>query len=248
MIDSEGDDRIKREKIIPDGYPEMIFHYEQPYRTNINGDWFEQEMDLIAGQIKNYFYLENTGNTGMFAIKFQPWALKCLFNLDMHTITDKVINIPKNILHSIKPVKNYAVTNTTFDQKVKQIENYLLDFTTSKNIQNSRGQKAVQLIIDQKGKVKLSDVYHQIEISERSFERYFKTHIGLTPKLYSRVIRFSNIFNLLNQEAINWADITYMAGFYDQSHFIKNFKEFTGEEPSAYGFTDENMANFFLKK
>ncbi|MDY8135884.1 helix-turn-helix domain-containing protein [Aquimarina sp. 2201CG5-10] len=85
-------------------------------------------------------------------------------------------------------------------------------------------------------------------MNERNLERFFKTYIGLTPKFYSRVIRFSNIFKLIQQEGFNWASIAYLAGFYDQSHFIKNFKEFTGEEPSKYGFEEENMANFFLKE
>nr|WP_299210804.1 helix-turn-helix transcriptional regulator [uncultured Aquimarina sp.] len=248
MVDSESDQTIRKEKIIPDGYPEMIFHYGQPYKTNIQGHWSEQGMSLIAGQIKNYFYLENTGKTRIFAIKFQPWALKTLFNIEMFQITNNVIDIPKSLLEKLKTIKQIAIGNSIFDKKIKHIENHLLDFYDSKNSVSTNGQEAVELIISKKGKVLLSDVYEQTGISERSLERYFKSHIGLTPKLFSRVIRFSNIFDLLNHQDFNWSDITYLAGFYDQSHFIKNFKEFTGEDPSKYGFTDENMANFFLKK
>lgn len=72
MIDSESDATITQEKIIPDGYPEMIFHYRKPYRINIDGEWNTQNKYLIAGQIRKYFLLENTGALGMFAIKFQP--------------------------------------------------------------------------------------------------------------------------------------------------------------------------------
>jgi transcriptional regulator GlxA family with amidase domain len=87
-----------------------------------------------------------------------------------------------------------------------------------------------------------------VGLSERSLERYFKQWIGLTPKFYSRIIRFAHIFELVNKDQKNWAEISAQAGFYDQAHFIKNFRAFTGEEPSKYGFKEANMANFFLQK
>ena len=52
----------------------------------------------------------------------------------------------------------------------------------------------------------------------------------------------------MQNKDFDWSDVSFLAGYYDQSHFIKNFKEFTGENPSDYGFNDINMANFFLKK
>ena len=107
---------------------------------------------------------------------------------------------------------------------------------------------AAQLIINEKGLISLQEIQQKINISERSLERYFKKNIGISPKFYSRVIRLSNIFKLIQEGKTNWADIIYQSGFYDQSHFIKNFKEFTGEEPSNYGFNEQNMANFFLSK
>ena len=104
-----------------------------------------------------------------------------------------------------------------------------------------------QYLIDSKGEIPIQEVVNLSGISERSLERYFKHHIGLSPKFYCRILRFANVFKLIQSDGFNWSDIAYLAGFYDQSHFIKNFKEFTGEEPSNYGFDAQNMANFFLK-
>ena len=92
MIDGEKNKKIHTEKIIPDGYSEMIFHYQQPYHSNIKGTWNTQEKYIIAGQIRNYFFLKNTGRIGMFAIKFQPWALNTLFGINMQTLTDSVVS------------------------------------------------------------------------------------------------------------------------------------------------------------
>lgn len=245
LIDSDGASTINTEKIIPDGYPECIFHYKNPFRVNISGSWKMQELFLLAGQIKNHFFLQNTGTAAMFGIKFQPWALKRLFDIDMSTITNNVVEIPGAIQNILKPIIQIATSESSFIIKVNTIENWFLK-NYSNNDSKSKGQKATELILQSKGETPISNILSTIGISERSLERYFKTYIGLSPKFYSRVIRFSNIFNLIQNPDFKWTDVSYLAGFYDQSHFIKNFKEFTGEEPSTYGFDEQNMANFFL--
>ncbi|MEP0262419.1 helix-turn-helix domain-containing protein [Dokdonia sp.] len=249
MIDSGQDATINRQKIIPDGYPEMIFHSADSYRTTIHGVWQLQDRDLIAGQITNYFYLENTGVTKMFAIKFQPWALTVLFGIDMATITDTVITIDHSLLKVLSPIKQIAIQDDhTFEDKVTDIENWLITYVDTITYTLQKGIRATECMIESQGKLGLTEMRKQVDISERSLERFFKRHIGLSPKRYYRILRFSNVFNLVQEKGFKWSDVVYLGGFYDQSHFIKNFKEFTGEEPSNYGFEEETMANFFLKK
>ncbi len=248
QIDSHDDSTIQREKIIPDGYPELIFHYGNVYKTNINGIWQVQAQDLIAGQITNHFFIENTGISKIFAIKLQPWALSELYNISMHEITNKVINIPKDVLDTLNPIKEVATSTISFNDKVLRIENWLISTNQLVNNELSKEKKALDLIIKNRGRDSLKKIQTLTGVSERKLERYFKLNIGLSPKSFSRIIRFSNIFKLIQEDNIDWADIAYLSGFYDQSHFIKNFKEFTGEHPSSYPFFEKNIANFFLKK
>lgn len=248
LIDSEGDVTIHKEKIIPDGYPELIFHYGDPYKINISGKWELQAKEIIAGQIRNYFFLENTGESKMFAIKFQPWALQELFQLDIFSITNQVIECPNEIKGLLSSVQEVVTSELEFEKKVTQVERWFLEFLKDNEIQIDEKYKVVESILENKGNIQLTELQTEFNISERSLERYFKTYVGLSPKFYSRIIRFSHIFQLVQEDAIDWADIVFKAGYYDQSHFIKNFKEFTGEDPSKYGFSSQTMANFLLKK
>ena len=248
QIDKGETTSVIREKIIPDGYPELIFHYGDYYKTNINGVWQVQELNLIAGQIKNHFFLENSGKSKLFGIKFQPWALNELFNIEMSELTDRVVEIPNELLGTLRSVKKISISSLTFTEKVKKIEDWFVEFLSNIDLKSLKGQKAVELIIEDQGKTDLKKIQNEVGISERSLERYFKPKIGLSPKYFSRIIRFSHIFKLVQSEKIDWMDIAFLSGFYDQSHFIKNFKEFTGEDPSKYGFYEKNLANFFLKR
>ncbi len=234
---------IISDKIVPDGYPELIFHYGNPYQINTTGSWEKQSEILLAGQFTHFFHLENTGSIGMFAIKLQPWTPALWFQYNMSTLTNKVLDL-STMTDRVMPLLSIATTSMTFEEKCCAIEEWVLKHKT-RQLPNE-GALACKEIIARNGKASVSQIVVEAGISERSLERYFKRHIGLTPKLYSRIIRLAHVFKLVREDHNNWAQLSYLGGFYDQAHFIKDFKTFTGEEPSKYGFDKINMANFFL--
>lgn len=107
---------------------------------------------------------------------------------------------------------------------------------------------AIERILKMNGMITVASLCSELSVSERYIEQIFQKYIGLSPKFYTRIIRFNYIFQLVKDKATNWADVVYEAGYYDQSHFIRNFKAFTGEDPTTYLFSEKNLANFFLKK
>ncbi len=243
-VDSEGDKEIRRQKIIPDGFPEVIFHYADPYRINIGGDWETQPKFLLAGQIKNHFHLENTGKSGMIGIKFQPAGIARLYGIDMGNLTDKVIALPEEILDQFSDLTHRMGR----EDVINLIEQKLVEHIKRASPFLRQVDKAIELILLKKGMVSISELCTEAGCSERQLERQFKTDVGVSPKFYCRIIRIGHIFELMQEGDTSWADLVYRSGFYDQSHFIKNFKEFTGEDPSSYGFDERSMANFHFNK
>ena len=231
------------QKIIPDGYPELIFHFGDPYESDIDGVWKLQSRELLAGQLSGHFQLRNTGESDMFAIKFQPWAITEIFGFEMSSITDKVVPLPENISQALLDVWNIAGSSKTFDEKVDGIRDV---FEQMRRTVNST-RLAVQEMLNRNGDMSIVEMASISGVSKRTLERYFHRFIGISPKKYSRVIRLAHIFKLVQEEHANWAEIAYKGGYYDQSHFIKEFKEFTGEDVSSYGYDEATMANFFLK-
>ena len=93
-----------------------------------------------------------------------------------------------------------------------------------------------------KGSKHLNVILKDDKSKRRQLERNFKKQIGLTPKQLSKVIRLqATLQMLLNQTTRTLTDIAYESEYYDQSHFIKDFKEFTGLTPKEF-LTDEKMA------
>lgn len=240
------------EKIIPDGYTEIIFNYKDVYRSKTNGDWSLQSPNLLAGQLTTYFYLQNTGTTGSIAIKLKPAGLTQLFGLNMYQYLDKIIDLDTldDPLFEMLKEKALAAVDIDLNKTEEQAKAVLDDFfgkLITKATENPLRQP-LKLIFDTNGMVSVAEMSAAAGVSERQLERLFKKYIGLSPKYYARIIRFNYIFQLLKEKKSSWSEIVYQSGYYDQSHFIRNFKAFTGEDPSAYFFEKKNMANFFLNK
>jgi len=246
VIEDESEE-IHQQKIIPDGFPEIIFHYGDPYKINISGKWNIQSRALLAGQIKNHFFLENTGATGMIGIKLKPYTLTELFFLEMDEYTDSVVDLNVILKEEFGELSEKMISESPFSNKIDAansfFEKLIPEVETSQKIRES-----VNLILRSNASISVAEIAKSVNVSERQLERLFKKYVGLSPKFYSRIIRFSYIFEFVQQENAQWSEVAQLTGFYDQSHFIKNFKEFTGEDPSNYFFNELNMANFFLNK
>jgi len=247
FIDSEDDHAVKVQKVIPDGFPELIFHHGDPYEINLTGKWERQSPYLIAGQIKKYFFLRNTGRSGIVGIKFMPASLTGLLGISMLSFVDRVIPIEELGANELAPLIDTAASGKSpetiaagfdafFEEAVLRQANSAIDSGT-----------VVETILRSKGTASIGEICRRAKISERNLERLFRYHVGLTPKYFSRIIRFSNIFQSLKEGDPSWVDVAYLNGYYDQSHFIRDFKAFTGEEPSRYLFQHPTIANFFLK-
>ncbi len=101
-------------------------------------------------------------------------------------------------------------------------------------------------IIRAKGQTSIDSLIRNIGISGRQLERKFNRLVGLTPKTFSRILRFQNVLNLLNRNHFQvLTTLGLECGFYDQAHFIHEFKEFTGQSPTAYFSKEHKMTAFF---
>lgn len=240
------------EKIIPDGFTEIIFNYRAVYKSKISGDWNLQSPNLLAGQLKTFFYLQNTGTTGSVAVKLKPAALTQLFGFSMDQYVDKIADLDSFPNPEFKQLKEKILACFSVESKIQEhlvktvLDNYftLLIQTASENPL----KKPIELIFSSHGLVTVAEMAAIAGVGERQLERLFKKYIGLPPKYYARIIRFNYIFKLIKSKKNSWTEIVYQSGYYDQSHFIQNFKAFTGEDPSSYFFEKKNMANFFLNK
>ena len=97
-----------------------------------------------------------------------------------------------------------------------------------------------------KGNIKIDWLVGQSNMSTKTFERHFHEKIGMTPKLFARVSRFSHAVKML-QGNTNIFSIIHDCGYVDQAHFIKECKAFCGKTPGLYADEDDDVSRFFFR-
>jgi len=93
--------------------------------------------------------------------------------------------------------------------------------------------KAVTLIYGSKGSMKMKELHQQLHISQSAFEKRFRKLVGTSPKKFASIVRFNTVLHDLGREK-SLTEICYDNHFFDQAHFIKDFKQYTGDSPEQF--------------
>lgn len=235
----------EQQKIVPDGFPEVIFHFGDPYRIQLDRRWRRQARALLGGQLKHHFFLENTGRTDMFGITFRPAALTHLFDLNMGDYAGRVVAL-RQVHGPWAQLVAKLSAHTGFSDRVSATENWLRARTGQ--IPAHPIDSCLEILFRDHGTTTIQQLCQEAGVTERQLQRYFQHYIGVSPKFYARTIRFSYLFSLIQGGQTSWSDVVFLSGYYDQSHFIRDFKAFTGEDPTRFQYREETMTGFFTHK
>ena len=149
---------------------------------------------------------------------------------------EEVIHVEKKIL---KAKKN--------ETRKQIIETFLLNRLLSPESIDRIAKESVEIITNLKGQVSVDELSEQIKINRRRLERKFSSAIGLSPKQLSKIIRLQSTLKMLaNKRFTSLTSIAHEGDYYDQAHFIKDFKEFTGMSPKKFYAGSLKMSSLFI--
>lgn len=234
---------VQRQLILPDGCMDMIFILgDDIKRYTSENDFILQPREMVLGQITEPYYVEPTGYVNSFAVRFYPYGFANLVMTPIHTLSNK--ETPLDVLFGVENTK-------LLSQKIKEaadvkirieiIDNFLLDRLKDKTTINNIVKTTIDAMFFSKGSPTISAILKDNLSKRRQIERRFIRQIGISPKQLGKVIRLQTALQLLlNQQSETLTEIAYESNYYDQAHFIKDFKEFTGITPKVF-ISDEKM-------
>ncbi len=187
----------------------------------------------ISGLTDSYKIFKNTANIGTVLVYFtetgfthfasQPANELFNLNISLDNIFDK---------NETAKTEDKLGLATTDSERVKIVEQFLLsqlkDIETDKLI-----VEAVKLIYETKGAIRIKELNEKMFISQSPFEKRFRKVVGTSAKKFASIIRFNTVLSNLD-ETKSLADICYENNFFDQAHFIKDFKKYTGSTPDNF--------------
>jgi len=236
------------QKILPDGYTELIFHFGDPYKRIDDTNHNEiQSRSIAAGQLLRPIHLQPNGHSGVIGIKFKPVGLWQLFGWNMQHLTHETTPLDALLKNKTDSLTEKLQLAKNHRERIALIEKFLLDQLALAKKRNGIDH-IVEEIHSRGGQINVRQLAQKHKISERTLERSFNEQVGLSAKLYSRVVRFTQVFKLIQQPELTKAEATYLCGYFDQSHFNKEFKTFSGDDPCTYFLQSHPFSNFFMNR
>lgn len=239
----DGDD-TEEQKIIPDGFPEIIFHFGDPYELRESGGIASrQEKILLSGQIMRPILLRPTGRSNVFGIKFKPAGIWNLFRVNMSELKNRVV--PLNLVTTLPSHFYETLLSASVEQRVHIAEEFMLEISTSTYDDISTILKTIEKT---KGDLSIEALCEKHNITARKLQRLFQHQVGVTAKQYARIVRFRTVYALLQKPMLTKADSLYLTGYFDQPHFNREFREFTNESPEMWFSKNHEFSNLFMNR
>ncbi|WP_128546577.1 helix-turn-helix domain-containing protein [Larkinella soli] len=232
----------------PTGYGSMVFNYGDRYRLRT-----QKHEDLIApavflsGQATSNYQLHLQGHIGMIGIVFRAAGLSSLFGLPMYEFTDERIDLTAVLGSEVRTLHERLSEPNEPTGRVRLLEEYLSRRLSRTQAVIDRTDYVADLIVEHRGNVNINALMDELYVCRRQFERKFLHKVGVSPKYYARIRRVGFVCAQLAGNRWNvkdWHEFIYRAGYYDQSHFIREFSAFTGRSPSQYVRNNAELAHF----
>jgi AraC-like DNA-binding protein len=165
-----------------------------------------------------------------FGIRFMPGMINHFFSLPLPDIYKQSIPFETITSNKFSTFEEQLLLSNTLDEKIEICEDFLISqLNKSSYKENAIFRKCIDTIYLSNGNISMSKLAEDTNTSNRQIRRIFNSHLGLTPKLFSRVIRFQNCCQQLSRNKnIPKIELALASGYYDQAHFINDFKHFFG--------------------
>ena len=239
------------ERVVPTGHLFILFELDDIPRNTFDNETLKPNGVFtkvwVSGMHKNYLSISAHNNAEMLVVQFKTKGAYPCLSLPIHTINDKVVPAEQLFGSSILGLRNSISKDTSAQEKFKLVEDWLLENYKKENEPNIQLLKVLQAL-QTKPYNECKSITEQFPNTQKHLINQFKMYFGLTPKVLHRIYRFNLILQQIrNKDEIRWSDIAYEFGFSDQSHFIKEFKAFSGFNPQEFIKSDYHQGepNFF---
>ena len=246
-LEVPADKDVQRQRIVPDGTIEMAFILgDDIKRYTSEEEFIIQPRSMVLGQIIDPFYIEPTGTVNTFAIRFYPYGFANFVSVPIKDLAKT--ETPIEVLfgeEAAKKLEQDIIQATGTEQRIEIIESFLQNKLNEQvmvsNIVTNIVRETIDTLLATKGNASITDILKGDLSKRRQLERMFVKQVGVSPKQLGKLIRLQSALKmLLNQEDESLTNIAYSSEYYDQAHFIKDFKEFTGVSPKEF-LGNDNM-------
>jgi len=238
------------ERCIPDGSVKLFIYESNSYiRYRTDTGKVLQWKDGVGGHPLSATYSMEIPHPIRVAIcYFKASAFYRLFKIPIRLLNDDIVALEEVLEQHTFPLKDQLANTIDIRRKKLVLDQFFIQLLCQTRLSHLNGIETIeQNILQRGGNIRLDTLIRATNLSFRSVERLFGDYVGLSPKQFCKVIRFNRAFLLRkNNPEISWQEIMYHCGYYDQSHYINEFRSFTGAPPKEFSKNSQRISSFYV--
>ena len=234
----EGGQAPRLEKILPCATSELVvnlknneIHIHDPNQPE-QCRWFSGA--VFSGTYSRPFICNALQHESIMGVHFKPGGALAFLNAEASELANTHANLSDLWGRSGVELHERLFAAVTHQQRFETMESILKDHLHSRTTRQLQVNSALKMFALGAGP-RVQNVARELGLSNRRFIQLFSSHVGLAPKLFCRILRFQQARVLAEKfDAPDWATVAVACGYFDQSHLIRDFKEFSGFTPRMY--------------
>lgn len=227
------------QRIVPDGRCELVLHLARPFaEVRRDGTEVAQPRALFAGQLTRPLLLVGRGRQRVVGVRFHATGARAFLGQSLEDVTDRRV-----------PVKEaFGLAAALRDEPARRVAARVQDFVEARirghrPVRDEAVERCVRAIESSRGLVPVEALLAVAGLGRRQLERRFAACVGLGPAGFAAILRFRRVFDVIERDASRpWTEAALEAGFFDQSHFIREFRRLVGCTPTAFAREAQGLA------
>ena len=224
-------------KILPDTGLVIGFQYKGHLSRMQNGTEEALSVSGVSGLADHSRTFKNSPDIGTVLVFFKEAGASPFFKHPLNELFRKSVSLENFMLRSeLLLLEEKLAEAGTDTQRIAAVEKFLISRMTNVT-PDKLVLAALAAIHKSKGNIRIKELTEQLHVSQSPLEKRFRQAVGASPKKYASIVRLKSIIQQYDK-ASSFTELGYETGFYDQAHFIKEFKNFTGDTPEKF-FSDK---------
>jgi AraC-like DNA-binding protein len=235
------------ESVLPTGTVQLVIRLHQEPIRRFEENTFRRidfEHAVVSGAHSRPFVKATYRRSSVIGVHFRPAGAALFFAEPLGRLSNSHLAAEDFWGRQIRELREQLLEATSPRAMFDLLEAAL----TRRIVQPSQHQQIIRQAVNRFVAEPTSNTVRQVAdasgYSPKRFIKLFQNYVGLTPKVFRRVLRFQTVLERVGKHAaVNWAKLAVDCGYFDQSHLIRDFREFAGIRPSEYRSTAPNRRN-----
>jgi AraC-like DNA-binding protein len=222
-------------RVLAESSPEWIFYCKgqfemcgttpKPLKTFFSG---------IAGQMQSFKKLYTSNDFCLFGVYLFPYAIPSIFGLPAHALSDQAVDTGTLLGREGQLLEQKIFEASDHRQRATLISQFILQRLAKSRETESPVFASIRQILFSSAALSIPAMADDCFLSRRQFERKFLHYAGYSPKQFQKIARFNAVIKGFEKRPRSLTEMAYDCGYYDQSHFIHDFRLFSGYNPKAF--------------